>query len=79
MCFRCDEKYSVGQCCKNWELRIILVQDEGARKVDVVTPVDCQTMVMTEVIELSLNLVVGLTIPGTIKIIGEIGTRRQFE
>lgn len=62
LCFRCEEKYTIGHRCKNQELRVLLVQDceeEGA--ADYENPVEELSLEVTETVELSLNSVIGLT------------------
>lgn len=62
LCFRCEEKYTIGHRCKNRELRVLLVQDceeEGA--ADYENPVEELSLEVTETVELSLNSVIGLT------------------
>ncbi|XP_024030016.1 uncharacterized protein LOC112094120 [Morus notabilis] len=68
LCYRCDGKYSFRHRCPNRELQVLLVlekeevaeeQEEGAEPGD-----------DEEVVELSLNSVVGLTSPKTMKLKG---------
>ncbi|XP_052196517.1 uncharacterized protein LOC127803919 [Diospyros lotus] len=81
LCFRCDEKYSVGHKCKNKDLQVMVIYEEEREEGEEETtkaetgensrePED--TVKIGEVVELSLNSVVGLTPPQTMKIKGEI-------
>ena len=74
LCFKCDDKWSMGHRCKNKELSVLWMdgeaelesQDEGEQlvdKADEPTP------------EVSLNLVIGLSSPKTMKLRGLIGDR----
>lgn len=73
LCFRCNEKYTVGPQCKNRELRVLLVQEgeredgEGGGLQEDDDPID-----VAEKVELSLNSVVELTKSGTMKIKGTV-------
>lgn len=76
LCFRCDEKYSFGHRCKNKELHILMVNDkidvaesdEAEREEDVDNAEE-----IYETVELSINSIVGLTTPKTMKVSGSIG------
>ncbi|KAL0544147.1 hypothetical protein IC582_019259 [Cucumis melo] len=84
LCFRCGEKYFAGHRCKSKEhkeLRMLVVK-EGGEELEIVEEFfDAETeMKQVEVqnvenlnIELSLNSVVGLTNPGTMKVKGRVG------
>ncbi|KAL0560786.1 hypothetical protein IC582_001199 [Cucumis melo] len=85
LCFRCGEKYFAGHRCKtkeHKELRMLVVKEEG-EELEIVEEefFDAETgMKQVEVqnaenlnIELSLNSVVGLTNPGTMKVKGRMG------
>ncbi|XP_074328452.1 uncharacterized protein LOC141666362 [Apium graveolens] len=76
-CFRCDEKWSAGHRCKNRELSVILLHgDEGDDEISDIfegVPVtdeipECETVRP----EISLNSVVGITNPKTMKMLGEV-------
>ena len=74
LCFHCDEKFTVGYRCKR-EFNILLVNDD---EIDMVE--DDQDVMdlrdnfpsLTEKVQISLNSLIGLTIPGTMKLRGEI-------
>ena len=83
LCFRCEEKYHAGHCCKvkeQKELRVLVVRENG--EIEIVEEdyhVKGEEMTAIEVgnfdkpiIELSINFVVGLTNPRTIKVNGKI-------
>ncbi|KAA0055700.1 Ty3/gypsy retrotransposon protein [Cucumis melo var. makuwa] len=85
LCFRCGEKYFAGHRCKSKEhkeLRMLVVK-EGGEELEIVEEefFDAETeMKPAEVpnvenlnIELSLNSVVGLNNPGTMKVKGKVG------
>lgn len=71
LCFRCDRKYSIGHCCPNKELQFLLVNDEED-EFDLKEGKEVESE-GGEVAELSLNSVVGLTAPWTMKLYGSIG------
>lgn len=74
LCFRCDERYTVGHQCKNREMRVLLVQEEEDSEVERGDlPVMEQVEAVVEKIKLSLNSVVGLVTPGTMKLKGRVG------
>ncbi|KAL2466824.1 Eukaryotic aspartyl protease family protein [Abeliophyllum distichum] len=75
LCFRCDEKYTIGHRCKNKELQVLLVQEGGEWEVDEREEGEGKAEEVDEVgevVELSLNSVVGLTPPRTMKVRGRI-------
>ena len=80
LCFHCDEKYSLGHRYKH-ELQILIVHEDEREEEEVEvdaregsgigsSPVE-ENM---EVVELSLNSVLGLTLLGTMKVKGKLGT-----
>lgn len=76
-CFRCDEKWSAGHRCRQRELSVILLQgDEGDDEISdafEVVQVKDETSESDSVRpEISLNSVVGITNPKTMKMLGEI-------
>ncbi|XP_050942184.1 transposon Tf2-1 polyprotein isoform X1 [Cucumis melo] len=85
LCFRCGEKYFAGHRCKlkeHKELRMLVVK-EGGEELEIVEEeffdaeaemkqVDVQGVENLN-IELSLNSVVGLNNPGTMKVKGKVG------
>ncbi|XP_074349249.1 uncharacterized protein LOC141688990 [Apium graveolens] len=79
-CFRCDEKWSAGHRCKKKELSVILMQgDDGGEEYEQADKVE-ETLEETGGLdlnmdfkpEISLNSVVGITSPKTMKLMGEI-------
>ncbi|KAA0045216.1 Ty3/gypsy retrotransposon protein [Cucumis melo var. makuwa] len=85
LCFRCGKKYFAGHWCKSKEhkeLRMLVVK-EGGEELEIVEEefFDAETeMKQVEVqnvenlnIELSINSVVGLNNPGTMKVKGKVG------
>ncbi|KAA0063300.1 Ty3/gypsy retrotransposon protein [Cucumis melo var. makuwa] len=85
LCFRCGEKYHAGQRCKakdSKELRMLLVKESGEELEIIeeeyfdaeteIKPPDVQGVENLN-IELSINSVVGLTNPRTMKVKGKLG------
>lgn len=76
LCFRCDEKYSIGHRCKNRELQVMMIYDEEMEEEVVEAETgegrEEEAGQGSEVIELSMNSVVGLTAPQTMKLQGDI-------
>ncbi|XP_052203652.1 uncharacterized protein LOC127808947 [Diospyros lotus] len=80
LCFRCDEKYSIGHRCKNKELQVMVIYEEERGEEEGTKPDEAMeasgewedTVKEGEMVELSLNSVVGLTPPQTMKIKGTI-------
>jgi len=76
LCFRCDEKYTIGHKCRNKELQVMMIYDEemeeengeGEQRGDG----EGDSVFRDEHIELSMNSVVGLTTPQTMKVKGDI-------
>ena len=77
LCFKCDEKFSPGHRCKK-ELRVLLVhedKEEEDNQFDGRAIEEPSLVELKDVVELSLNSVVGLTTPGTMKIKGTIRSK----
>ena len=66
-----DEKFTIGHQCKNCELKVLLVFDDELEQEEIFEEEE-ETAKVAETIELSLNSVVGLTTPGTMKLKGVI-------
>ncbi|KAF8393178.1 hypothetical protein HHK36_021419 [Tetracentron sinense] len=78
LCYRCNDKWAPGHHCKKKELNVLLTHDvdEGEiREVEEFDEVEheMETAEITQVVEVSLNSVVGLTTPKTMKLKGMIG------
>lgn len=73
MCFKCEEKYTVGHQCRNCELRVLLVEGECGEeeKEGTYGQIEEKSVEVKNTIELSLNNVVGLSTPGTMKLKGK--------
>ena len=71
ICFRCDDKWTMGHRCRRKELSVILIDDEedGTDEGSTEPPLSPTEELTTEV---SLNSVVGLSNPKTMKIRGTI-------
>ena len=70
MCFRCDEKYTIGHKCKNKGLQVMVIYEEEKEEEDIEgaetgenSGGEGDTIKTGEVVELSINSVVGLTLP----------------
>ncbi|KAL8090017.1 hypothetical protein AgCh_039471 [Apium graveolens] len=78
LCFRCDDKWSVGHCCIRKELSILLTQDEKEDEAEL-SPSSITSETPLEVYsepvhsEISLNTVMGLTSSRTMKLLGKVG------
>ena len=76
LCFRCDEKYTIGHRCKNRELQVLMVHDEEMEDEgwddERIPKEEGGYEPGEEVVELSMNSVVGLTAPQTMKLRGDI-------
>lgn len=71
LCYRCDSKWTIGDRCKNKELSVLLIEkEEGSGEEEGDSPLLPHEEVITEV---SLNSVVGLSNPKTMKLRGSIG------
>lgn len=79
LCYRCDEKFFPGHRCKNRELRVLLtsddIQDTEMTKIEYEEPNPQSAVEVSPVVELSLNLVVGISTLGTMKLKGNIINR----
>ena len=80
LCFRCDEKYSAGHVCRKRELQVMLVyDDEEVEELILDEPPATPTTTTEEapegLVELSMNSVVGLNGPKTMKVRGRIGNK----
>ena len=77
LCFKCDEKFSPGHRCKK-ELRVLLMHEgkEEDNQFDGRAIEEPSLVELKDVVELSLNSVVGLTTPGTMKIKGTIRSKK---
>lgn len=81
LCYRCDDKWSIGHKCKRKELSVLLTC-EGEEEEQMTSP---QSQFSEELIEvrpnspqpeISLNSVMGLTSPRTMKLMGKIGNQK---
>lgn len=80
LCFRCDEKYSVGHRCKNRELQVMLIYGEEETTAveggEDILQGEGEVQALEsegEAVELSINSVVGLTSSQTMKVKRKIG------
>lgn len=72
LCYWCDGKYSFGHRCSNRELQVLIVREEEEDDQEVQVDEKYETAEEEELVELSLNSVVGLTAPKTMKLKGII-------
>ena len=78
ICYRCDDKWSPGHRCKRKELNVLLTCDEEGiteeePEPEITPDPELEVAELNQVIEVSLNSVVGLTNPKTMKVRGMIG------
>jgi hypothetical protein len=77
LCFRCDKKFRRGHRCENNEIAILLTQSEDEDTLGSEGDEEKRDdEVVAHNVEVSLNSVVGLTAPKTMKLEGEIGGQR---
>lgn len=77
LCFRCDEKWHARHKCPNKELFLLVVQEDGSeREWDEELEEEAEEFIpgVTEMVELSLNSLVGISSPRTMKLRGTIRT-----
>ncbi|CAN6833580.1 unnamed protein product, partial [Brassica oleracea] len=75
LCFRCDEKYVYPHVCSRKELMVLVVHENGTEieiSEEQMEHREDEEEEITEVAELSVNSVVGLSAPHTIKLRGTI-------
>ncbi|KFK38387.1 hypothetical protein AALP_AA3G106900 [Arabis alpina] len=75
LCFRCDEKWSVRHVCPKAELKVLLVQPDGSEIEWEPKKEDDDAVVVQDTAEfaaLSLNSLVGISSPRTMKMKGQI-------
>lgn len=77
LCFWYDDRYTLGHCCKSRELEVLLLDEFENKNGEGDEPTQEAVQVADEgignTVELSLNFVVELTTPRTIKVNGTIG------
>lgn len=78
LCYRCDEKWSIGHRCKRKELSVLLTCEEEEDEAEL-SPSSHTSEERIEVPpdpiqpEISLNSVMGISSPCTLKLLGKIG------
>ncbi|XP_048627868.1 uncharacterized protein LOC125596911 [Brassica napus] len=75
LCFKCDEKFTANHICPRKELSVLLVNENGTEielPEEMTEMRDSEEEEFTEVAELSVNSVVGLSSPHTIKLKGRV-------
>lgn len=87
LCYRCDEKFTIGHQCKNKELQELVIREikvtseeelahDSSEERAVIGNTEVEKAEANRAIELSINSVVGLTTLGTIKLNYKLGQRR---
>ncbi|XP_074346704.1 uncharacterized protein LOC141685510 [Apium graveolens] len=71
LCYRCDAKWSIGHRCQKKELSVLLIEEEDESEGEEGDNLPSPTEEVTT--EVSLNSVIGLTNPKTMKLKGSIG------
>lgn len=70
LCFRCDDKWSIGHHCRKKELSVLLMGDEEEEETE---GSNSELLAKEITPELSLNSVIGLSNPKTMKLLGLVG------
>lgn len=75
LCFRYDDKWVAGHRCRRKELSVLLAQEEEDEDIngEVEVQIRGDENTETSAAEVSLNSMVGLTTPKTMKLVGKIG------
>lgn len=80
LCFRCDDKWSIGHRCKIRELSVLLMEDDDKEYTEEAgselpeAPTEEAALEVPLHTEVSLNSVIGLSSPKTMKLKGVLGT-----
>lgn len=84
LCFRCDEKFSIGHRCKKAEMMLLIANGvDGKEYVEIeneeegmnepqLTEITANAIEVAENVELALRSVLGFSTPGTMKLKGEV-------
>lgn len=81
LCFRCDDKWSIGHRCKKRELSVLVIEEEEDGNTEYsgsdppLSPTDEQNSEVMLQPEVSLNSVIGLSNPKTMKLRGRVKDR----
>ena len=73
LCYKCDEKYDRNHVCVKKELTVLVVHDDGREEELTEEYGDGEEEDTAEVAEISMNSVVGLSSPRTMKLKGRMG------
>lgn len=76
LCFKCDEKYSGQHECPRKELTVLVVLENGEEEEYTKEPVEIREEETMEIAELSMNSVVGMSSPRTLKLRERCEARR---
>ena len=68
ICYRCDEKNFVGHRCKNKQLQVLLVEEDDTEREMRGEEDENDQPLMADVAKLSMNLVVDISTPKTVKL-----------
>ncbi|XP_013626315.1 PREDICTED: uncharacterized protein LOC106332391 [Brassica oleracea var. oleracea] len=76
LCFKCDEKWHRNHLCSKQELTVLVTRDDGSETELLEEPCELEEEEEVEAVvaEVSINSLVGLTSPKTMKLKGKIGT-----
>ncbi|KAI0488683.1 hypothetical protein KFK09_028522 [Dendrobium nobile] len=79
LCFRCDEKYTSGHRCKDQTLQVLTIYDdeEIEKGCEEEIEEEMEEKLYLDLVEVSLNSVVGFTKNHTIKVKGEIEDKEE--
>ena len=66
LCFKCDEKFSPGHICKNYQLQILMVLEDN-REEEERFPIE-ELSFPSSPTDLSLNSLMGFTFAHTVKL-----------
>ena len=72
LCFRCDEKWRIGHICKNKGLSVLIVNDEDTLELSSNDETANEEVTVDTPMAISLNSVVGIDNPKTMKLRGSI-------
>ena len=75
ICYRCDERFFVGHRCKNRQFQVLLVEDNKDDRTLEEVELESNQPSPNEEAELSLNYVVGISTPRTMKLRGTIANQ----
>lgn len=72
LCFKCDEKWALGHRCRRSEVSVLLAQEEEGEEESAQEDDDVSSPDEPIHIEMSLNSVMGMSNPKTMKLQGKV-------